>query len=238
MSKRTRTLALNSSALLAIQLANYILPFLLIPYLTKTLGTSLYGIVAFGLSIIQISCIITDYGFGLSATYKVAKHSEDKSFLRKLFGAVTICKAALLLPAALLIASVILFQDKYTEHHKFFWLLLLPVIGQTFQPIWFFQGIERMGFITISTVLSRSLYLATVLILVSSPADYYLVAIANGFASISAAVVGIIIILRLGYWPEWCGWNFIIQTFKESTEFFWSRAAVSTYTAGGPSSLA
>ncbi|MCY1296723.1 hypothetical protein D9M70_461290 [compost metagenome] len=39
--------------------------------------------------------------------------------------------------------------------------------------------------------------------------------------------------MRLGYWPEWCGWNFIIQTFKESTEFFWSRAAVSTYTAGG-----
>jgi PST family polysaccharide transporter len=233
MSTHTRTLFSNAGALFAIQIANYILPFLLIPYLTRVLGAPLYGIIAFGLAMVQIACVITDYGFGLSATYQIAKQQADKPALRKIISAVFICKIGLLVPVILLLSLFIFFQEKYAEYQIFLWLLLLPVIGQTFQPIWFFQGIERMAFITIYTVLSRTLYLGLVVWWVSTPADHYWVAVANGASSIAAAAIGIGMMLRLGYWPQWCGWCFVKQTFKDSTEFFWSRAAVATYTAGG-----
>ncbi|MCY1291938.1 Polysaccharide biosynthesis protein [compost metagenome] len=228
-----RLLFSNASALLIIQIANYILPFLLIPYLTRTLGLSVYGIIAFGLTIVQIACIITDYGFSLSATYQIAKHSGDSIALRKIAGAVMTCKALLLIPVIVLASAFLLLQDKYSEYHLYFLLLILPIIGQTFQPIWFFQGIERMGFITIYTALARTLYLLMVILWVSGPDDNYMVAVANGIANISAAVIGMGLMYRLGYWPEWCGWNYVRQTFKDSTEYFWSRAAVATYTAGG-----
>lgn len=233
MNGHARSLFSNAGALFAIQIANYILPFLLIPYLTRVLGVSLYGVVAFGLAIVQIACIITDYGFSLSATYQIAKQSEDKPALRKIISAVMLCKAGLLIPVIMLLGLFIFVQDKYAEYQLFLWLLLLPIIGQTLQPIWFFQGIERMAFITLYTVLSRTLYLGLVIWLVSVPADHYWVAVANGVGSIVAAVIGIGMMLRLGYWPQWCGWNFVKQIFSESTEFFWSRAAVATYTAGG-----
>lgn len=233
MTHSARSLFSNASALFVIQIANYILPFLLIPYLTRVLGVSLYGVVAFGLAIVQIACIITDYGFSLSATYKIAKQSEDKPALRKIISAVMLCKAGLLIPVIILLGLFIFAQDKYAEYQLFLWLLLLPIIGQTLQPIWFFQGIERMAFITLYTVLSRTLYLGLVIWWVSVPADHYWVAVANGVGSIVAAVIGIGMMLRLGYWPQWCGWKFVKQTFSESTEFFWSRAAVATYTAGG-----
>ena len=233
MTHSARSLFSNASALFVIQIANYILPFLLIPYLTRVLGVSLYGVVAFGLAIVQIACIITDYGFSLSATYKIAKQSEDKPALRKIISAVMLCKAGLLIPVIILLGLFIFAQDKYAEYQLFLWLLLLPIIGQTLQPIWFFQGIERMAFITLYTVLSRTLYLGLVIWWVSVPADHYWVAVANGVGSIVAAIIGIGMMLRLGYWPQWCGWKFVKQTFSESTEFFWSRAAVATYTAGG-----
>ncbi|VVP60483.1 Putative O-antigen transporter [Pseudomonas fluorescens] len=233
MPTHTRTLFSNASALFAIQIANYILPFLLIPYLTRVLGASLFGVIAFGLAMVQIACVITDYGFGLSATYQIAKKQADKPILRKIISAVFICKIGLLVPVILLLSIFIIFQEKYAEYQIFLWLLLLPVIGQTFQPIWFFQGIERMAFITIYTVLSRILYLGLVVWWVSTPADYYWVAVAYGASSIAAAAISIVMMLRLGYWPQWCGWDFLKRTFKDSTEFFWSRAAVTTYTAGG-----
>lgn len=232
-SARSGRLFHNATALMVLQLANYILPLVLIPYLTRVLGVSLYGVVAFGLAIVQIACVVTDYGFSLSATYQVAKRSEDKPSLRRIISAVMLCKIALLVPVIALLGLFILFQEKYAEYQLFLWLLLLPIIGQTLQPIWFFQGIERMAFITLYTVLSRSLYIGLVIWWVSVPADHYWVAVANGVGSIVAAAIGIGMMLRLGYWPQWCGWGGVKQTFRESTEFFWSRAAVATYTAGG-----
>lgn len=223
----------NTGALLSIQIANYVLPLLLIPYLTRVLGVSLYGVIAFGLSIIQISCIITDYGFNLSATYQIAKNSADKFALRKISCAVLTCKSILILPVMLALGLFIIQDTRYISYHLYFWLLLLPIIGQTFQPIWFFQGIERMFFITIYSVAARLLYFILVIIFVSQPSDHYYVAIANGIASIFSAIIGLGVMVRLGYIPMWCGWRQIISTFKESTEFFWSRAAVATYTAGG-----
>lgn len=223
----------NTGALLSIQIANYVLPLLLIPYLTRVLGVSLYGVIAFGLSLVQIACIITDYGFGLSATYQIAQNTENKEAQRKISCAVLICKSILILPVMMAMAAFITLDSKYTNYHLYFWLLLLPIAGQTFQPIWFFQGVERMFFITAYSVSARLLYLILIIILVSQPSDNYYVAIANGVSSISSAIIGLGAMIWLGYAPMWCGWKQIISTFKDSTEFFWSRAAVATYTAGG-----
>lgn len=233
MTSNARSLFSNTSALFAIQIANYILPFLLIPYLTRVLGVEGYGVVAFGLAMVQIAYVITDYGFSLSATYQIAKQQDNKLELRKIISAVMLCKLGLLLPATIALSLFILFQEKYAAYQTFFWLLLLPIIGQTFQPIWFFQGIERMTFITLYTVASRLLYLVLTVCWVTSQSDHHWVAIANGLSAIAAATIGIGAMLKLGYWPIWCGWAYVRKTFKESTEFFWSRAAVSTYTAGG-----
>lgn len=229
-----RKLASNTSALLFLQLANYVLPFVLIPFLTRALGVSLYGVVALGLAMVQLACVVTDFGFNLSATHQISSSSGDKVLIRKIVGAVHVCKGLLLVPIVFFILCFLVFQGhKYGEYKIFFWLLLLPVVGQTFQPVWLFQGIERMGFITLFLVIARSSYVALVLIWVDTSADYLWVAIANGVAQIMAAVLAIAFMLRLGYAPAWPGWHFVKSTFFNSIEFFWARAAVATYTAGG-----
>lgn len=96
ISSGTKRLAANTGALF-LQLANYILPFLLIPFLTRTLGVSLYGVVAFGLAIVQLACIFTDFGFSLSATRQIATCSHDKILVKKIVGAVHVCKLLLLI---------------------------------------------------------------------------------------------------------------------------------------------
>jgi PST family polysaccharide transporter len=224
----------NTGALLFLQIANAILPFLLIPFLTRTLGLSLYGVVALGMVIVQLACVVTDFGFNLSATHQIASNSDNRKLINKIVAAVHLCKVGLLLPITLFIALFLYFHDQqYGEYAEYFWLLLLPILGQTFQPIWLFQGVERMGLVTVFLVTARSSYVALVLILVDTAQDYLWIAIANGIAQIAAALIAISLMWRLGYWPVWPGLAFIKTTFSHSIEFFWSRASVATYTAGG-----
>ncbi|WXL27257.1 oligosaccharide flippase family protein [Ectopseudomonas mendocina] len=219
---------------MALQIANAILPFVLIPYLTRTLGLSLYGVVALGMAIVQLACVLTDFGFNLSATHRIASNFENTLLVRKIASAVSICKLVLLIPIVAFIYFFLSFQEQsYGGNSHYFWLLLIPIIGQTFQPIWLFQGIERMGYISLCLVLARSSYVLLTLLWVTSSSDYLWVAVANGVAQLAAASIATLFMFRLGYWPIWPGIRFIRETFNQSVEFFWSRAAVATYTAGG-----
>lgn len=232
MSK-TKSLVVNTSSLLIIQVANYILPFILIPYLTQTLGVELYGVVAFGLALGQVSLIITDFGFNLSSTYQIAQNRNDKNYINSILSAVFTSKVILLLGVIVVLVIYSSLQVKYFDQRWFLLLMSIPVIGQTFQPVWFFQGIEKMVFITIFTLLSKVLYVSLVLILVKNGENLIWVAVANGVGQITASLAGVIVIYRLGYSFVWPGWTFVKNNFRQSTSYFWSRAAVATYSVGG-----
>lgn len=223
----------NARALFAIQISNYIIPFLIFPYLTYRLGPNLFGVVAFGLSLAQTACIITDYGFNLSATYKIAKHQSDKEKIKEIHSAVIICKIGLTIFVGILLSLFISFKSQYSEYNKYFLLLIIPIIGQTFQPIWLFQGIEKMSYITIYTIISRLTYILLTITLIKSAKDYFLIAISLGISNISAAAIGFYMLAKMGFSFKRVSLGCIKNTFRESTEFFWSRAAVATYTAGG-----
>lgn len=224
----------NAGFLLVLQVSSYIFPLLLIPYLTRVLGVSLYGVVAFALATSQLLCIITDFGFNLSATRQIAESHGDKKKIRAIVASVFASKVLLLIPVLIILLIFICSQqEKYGEYSTLFWLLLLPVIGQTFQPIWLFQGIERMAFITIFVVIARALYILLVITLVVSAQDLNWVVLSNGVSQIVAAIISLFFMYRLGYSPLWPGWSFVKSVFIESVQFFWSRLAVSTYTLGG-----
>ncbi|PWU26014.1 hypothetical protein DK254_25720 [Pseudomonas sp. RW407] len=226
-----KKVASNAGALLAIQFANYLLPFVLAPYLTRVLDTESYGVSALGSSIIQIAGIFIDYGFSISATYLIAKAKEKKQ-IEKIIGAVYCCKIILLIPVLALVFLYPIIMENYEKHTSFFWLLSLSITGLALQPVWLFQGLEKMKAITIYTVFCRLSLVILTIFLVNSPDDLYLFALANGISQLTAAAIGIFLIHKIGYTPRWTGWRYTISILRDSTEFFWSRAAVGTYGAG------
>lgn len=233
LSKDNVNLIKNTSALSLIQLSNYIFPLLLIPYLSRTLGLEKYGIVALGLGLAQLAFILTDYGFNLSATYKIAKADQDKFVINKVISSVFLCKIGLVFLVVLFLSLFISIDDKYQSSHSFFLLMIIPIIGQAFQPVFFFQGLERMVVISIITSIGRTFYLLSTVVFVTVPDDYVLVGITNGISHLIIAGIEIYILLRMGYGFLWPGKAQIKTTFFESTPFFWGRAAAAIYSAGG-----
>lgn len=222
----------NTLSLVSLQLVNYIVPFLLTPYLVRILTPNIFGVVSFGLSIVQIASIFTDYGFNLSATYSISQQKNNKESINYIIGAVILCKVCLLFLMIIFIFLYIKLETKYTNYHMYFYYLIFSIVGQTFQPIWFFQGIEKMKNITYYSIISKIIYFVLIFLLVKSQNDIIWVAKANGISSCTGALVGLTIMIRLGYFPKWPGVEFVKKTFIKSSDFFLSRASVAIYTSG------
>lgn len=221
----------NVGALAILQVTNAILPFILAPYLTRTIGISAYGVVAFGFAFVQLACLITDYGFGISGVYLISRRSQKK-LINKVAGAIYFCKIALLIPVMLTIMVFPEINSNYTGYQNYFWLLAISVAMMTLQPIWFFQGLEKMKAVTIYTVITRLIYICLVISFVTDVEKLYLVALFYGLAQLMATALSLWLLWRLGYWPTWPGWKYTVVVFKSSTQFFWSRVAVASYGAG------
>ena len=76
----------NLSYLFILQNFNYIIPLLLLPYLTHTLGAENFGKITFVQAFITYFILITDFGFNTSATQDIVCTRKDKPALVKYFG--------------------------------------------------------------------------------------------------------------------------------------------------------
>ncbi|WP_146256462.1 oligosaccharide flippase family protein, partial [Morganella morganii] len=64
----------NALSLLIMQVINYLVPLITLPYLARTLGIVQYGALNLSLSLIQYGVIFITFGFNLSATRDIAKN--------------------------------------------------------------------------------------------------------------------------------------------------------------------
>ncbi len=221
--------AKNTLALLLLQATNYIAPLIVLVYLANVLSVAIYGVVAFSVGIVQLSGVLTDFGFGLSASHKISTKRENKKFISRIIGAIFVIKLFLFAFVSIGICTFAILTNKYSEYSTLFLLSIIPMLGYSFQPTWFFIGVERMFYITVFSVIAKSLYIVFILFLVTSEGDYLWVPISNGVAQIVASVIGVVFIYRSGYYLSFPKRREIFYTLKMTRGVFLSRVSVAVY---------
>lgn len=93
MGKSFSSLASNTLALYVLSFSSQFINIFLIPFETRVLGPSVYGMVALGVSLSLIVSVVMDFGFLLSATEIVVKHRDDCTHLGRVLTDVTMAKA-------------------------------------------------------------------------------------------------------------------------------------------------
>ncbi|RRS32050.1 MAG: hypothetical protein P794_02380 [Epsilonproteobacteria bacterium (ex Lamellibrachia satsuma)] len=96
----------NFSFLTFAQLANYIIPLLVFPYLIRVIGIEKFGLIMFVLSVIQYLKIITEYGFSLIAAKEVAQNKANINSLSRIVSNVFGSKIILLLLSSFLLLLI------------------------------------------------------------------------------------------------------------------------------------
>lgn len=222
----------NTAALTVIQVCNYAIPLVTLPYLIRTLGMENFGAVAFATSFIQYFIILTDYGFNISATREVSVHRADTERVPTIFSAVLAVRLAfLLLSAAVCIAGCAL-VPVLRAHSALVLFAFGSVAANALSLTWFFQGMERMGYITILNLANRLAYLAGLFVFVHGPGDLVRVPALSSCTEMGAAVAGIVLVTRrFGVRPSLPTLEGIRSQLRQGWHVFASTVAISAYTA-------
>ncbi|WP_121627462.1 flippase [Poseidonibacter antarcticus] len=183
-SEENKRLLSNFFSLLSLQGLNYILPLLTMPYLFKVLGAEKYGLVAFAVATIFFLDKFVEYGYNLSATREVALNHKNKEKLSEIYSTVISVKLILTLVSFMILSLLILTIEKFTNEWLLFYLTFLIVIGNAIFPIWFFQGIEEMKYISYFNISAKLFFTAGIFVFVKSSEDYIYQPLLNGLGFI------------------------------------------------------
>ena len=231
-SEEYRVLAENFLSLSTLQVLVYIIPFITLPYLTRVLGVYNYGLVNFAIAFNTYFIIITDYGFNLSAVREISVNREDPHRVSEIFSSVMLIKGILATLSFCILLLVILNIPRFSVNWQVYTFAFGLVIGNVIFPTWFYQGMERMKYITVLNVLTNLIFLAAIFIFIRRPSDYLYVPLLQSMGTLTAGVISQWIIrTRFNVRFHLPPLRTVYETFRDSTQFFLSRVSVSIYTS-------
>jgi polysaccharide transporter, PST family len=162
----------NFTYLFLLQNANYIIPLILLPYLTKTLGADNFGKISFVQAFITYFILLTDYGFNISTTKEIVRIRGDKDAVSRVFWSTTFTKLLLAFGSFLIIVTLLFSVQKLNQMTPLVLTASVGVLSTLFFPIWLFQGLEKMAYITWLNIIPRIIILFTTLLIVKKQSDY------------------------------------------------------------------
>lgn len=226
-----RRLLENFLSLSTLQVLNYILPLLTVPYLVRILGPERYGLINFALAFVNYFTIFVGYGFDLSATREISIHREDKERVSEIFSSVLVVECIFGLLSFVAFTFIVSLVPRFRIERTVFMFSFFTVFGKVLFPVWFFQGIERMRYITVLNALSRGIFTICIFLFIKKQADYVYVPLISSLGTLIAGGISLGIALRNFevklYIPTL---EALIHQLKEGWHVFISTVAVSLYT--------
>ena len=229
--KLNNPMATNFISLVLLQGVNYLLPLLSFPFLFRILGVERYGLVTFGYALMQYFVMFTDFGFNLSATKYISQHRNNLRAINAYLNSAMIGRVVLCFISFIVLLVLISTFDKFRSESTLYILFFGIIIGNVMFPMWFFQGMENMKYITIFNIVAKSLSFIPFFIFIRGPEDYLYVPICYSIGFILAGLVSLCIV----YYKMGMRWYItpasqIKCALKDSSTYFLSRASTSLFT--------
>ena len=169
---RNKVIMENFSYITLMQLFLLAAPLLTYPYLTRVLGMELYGLVITANVLAGYATILVRFGFDAISARHVSLNRKDREKLSEIMSSIISIRFLLWIMSFLFYLVVVILVPLYRSH----FLLFLYSFGLTLNtllfPRFFFQGIEKMKYITIVNVLIQLVFVVLTFFVIKSQEDY------------------------------------------------------------------
>lgn len=181
----------NLLSLSAIKGFDYVVPLILIPFLFRTLGVEMFGLVYFAQAFIGYFMAFTQFGFNFYTTHYIASNISDAQKTREAFWSVVFAKLGFAAAAFAAMSAIVFRFETFHAHREVYFLYFGIVAGEALFPSWFFQAVEKMKFITYITLSTRTLTMVPMFFVVRGPEDVWIPPLCYSLGSLLSGAVGI-----------------------------------------------
>lgn len=188
-----KTVVKNGLWMYLMQIFNTVVPLLTLPYITRILGASQYGIFSIALNFLTYFQVVVEYGFGMSATRKIALSSKEHNITNKTFTTVLISRLGLFALCCIVTLVYFMLSSTNSKACNCLIILMIALLGNCMQLNWFFQGIQQMQFISIISIISRSVSVVLIFLFVKNTDDLLLYCLLYAISPFINGILGIII---------------------------------------------
>ena len=226
-----KTLYRNMASLGLLQVANYLIPILLIPFVTSILGNELFGRVSYAQNIVSYLTLLVNYGFEYAATRRISLAEGNSDETHRIFWSVMRAKVWLLLVSFVALACLPLFIPRVEADFRLYLYTALINIGFVLFPTWYLQGIRQMHKMALVNFLIKLLGAVLVLALLRRAEQYRLYPL---LLSVSSMLMGagalVYVVKHYGLWPVSCTLASTRTELKEGAPIFINNLFVALYT--------
>ena len=222
--KDKKQLIENFASLSILQGFNMLIPLFTAPYLFRVLGAENFGLVTFSLSIVMYFHIITNFGFNISIPRKIANYNGNFDKISELFFSVIIIKSFFLIISFIILSLLVCTVDIFYQYSSLYFATFGIVLGNVLFPIWFFQGIEKMKYISSINIVTRLFFTIIIFFVVKDSNDMIYVPILNSAGQIVGGLYSLLLIYKnFSIKFKMPTKKHIINELKDSFEVFISR---------------
>jgi len=229
-NRRRGGLIENTVMLSIMEFSNLALGFVTSGYQMRVLGLDNSGFLAYVLYIMVFFQLFIDFGFIQSAPGKIARRQKDEKYLSRILTCVTIIKLLFFGISVIVLFCMLLFFEVNGLQYLTYWLCLLQVTTNSLLPDYMYRGMEKMSVITVRTVLIKLFAVVMLFLFVRENDQYYLVPLFTIIANVGA-IIFVYMHLFLKMKIPFCRVTVrdILVEIKDSSRFFFSRIASTTY---------
>lgn len=180
--------ASNISWLYIMNIAQVILPLVILPYLARIFSISNYGVISYVKSIMVYANLIMQFGFLLSGTREIVEARGDLEKIGRIVGKITQAKLLLSL-IAFIVLLILIISIPLLRHYPLFTILTFcPLFLDTFIFEYLFRGLEKMNVVTTRYLISKGLAVVLTFVFVKNNSDLNVLPVLDILGSLVAII--------------------------------------------------
>lgn len=229
-SANGRVLLENFISLSALQLVGMLLPLVTLPYVLRTIGFDKYGLIVFSASLVAYFTSLTDFSFQVTATRDVAVFKNSPKKLDIIYSKVLIIKMFFLLISWGVIGIIVCLVPSFYTYWDIYLYTGISLFGHVLFPEWFFQGIEKMRYITYLNLGIKLFFTLCIFLFIKKESDYWIYPLLQSMGFIGAGIVGqYLLVTKYNLKFVRVSLRSLVSTVKSNTSIFISRFVPTLY---------
>lgn len=186
MTYKSKSVRYNFLMNFILNASGFIFPLLTFPYISRVLLVEGVGRVEFASSVSSYFLLVASLGIPTYGIRACAQVKDDKERLSKTVHEILIINSVTTSLVVLAYIVCVLTVPRFSEDKALFFIHSLGILLNMLGVNWFYQAIENYDYITVRTILFKTLSLVLIFLFVRASGDYMIYAAISVFALVGS----------------------------------------------------